>query len=100
MAQHKLLFSDERGIADGTELVYSMKGETLLHGIKQGAGILCKCCNEVVGCNPVLSDQPITPFFSLPVLGCFNGVTSWGTESRVRSVILGMLASQSISAHG
>ncbi|PWZ55052.1 Increased DNA methylation 1 [Zea mays] len=47
-ALHPLIFK-EAGLPDNTLLTYKLKnGEALLQGYKQGAGIVCNCCNQEV----------------------------------------------------
>ncbi|XP_039130590.1 uncharacterized protein LOC120266985 isoform X2 [Dioscorea cayenensis subsp. rotundata] len=44
---HGLVFM-ESGLADGSELDYRSKGQTILRGKKLQNGILCSCCNSKV----------------------------------------------------
>ncbi|KAF3784413.1 Increased DNA methylation 1 [Nymphaea thermarum] len=44
---HKLVFMS-KGLPDGTEVAYYARGQRLLEGYKQGAGIFCYCCNSEV----------------------------------------------------
>ncbi|KAL1195853.1 Increased DNA methylation 1 [Cardamine amara subsp. amara] len=44
---HRLLFLPN-GLPDGTELAYYIKGKKLLHGYKQGSGIVCSCCDREI----------------------------------------------------
>ncbi|KAL8152623.1 hypothetical protein V2J09_010383 [Rumex salicifolius] len=44
---HRLLFMPN-GLPDGADLVYSAKGQKILHGTKQGNGILCDHCNREI----------------------------------------------------
>lgn len=47
---NKLLFLPG-GLPDGTEVAYYMKGQRILSGTKEGLGICCNCCNEVISCS-------------------------------------------------
>ncbi|KAK6936126.1 Zinc finger, PHD-finger [Dillenia turbinata] len=47
---HKQVF-EEGVLPDGTEVAYYARGQRLLSGIKQGCGILCKCCNKVISAS-------------------------------------------------
>ncbi|XWS67025.1 hypothetical protein CRYUN_Cryun05aG0250900 [Craigia yunnanensis] len=42
---HRLLFMP-KGLPDGAELSYFIKGQKLLEGYKQGNGIICGCCER------------------------------------------------------
>ncbi|XP_065853569.1 uncharacterized protein [Euphorbia lathyris] len=44
---HRLLFMPN-GLPDGAELAYSVKGQELLAGYKQGNGIFCRCCEKEI----------------------------------------------------
>ncbi|XP_059462740.1 uncharacterized protein LOC132191664 [Corylus avellana] len=44
---HRLLFMP-KGLPDGAELAYYVKGQKMLGGYKQGNGIVCGCCNREI----------------------------------------------------
>ncbi|KAL5537316.1 hypothetical protein UlMin_045665 [Ulmus minor] len=44
---HRLLFMP-KGVPDGAELAYYVKGQRILSGYKQGHGIVCNCCNSEI----------------------------------------------------
>ncbi|KAK6942933.1 Tify domain binding domain [Dillenia turbinata] len=44
---HRLLFM-QKGLPDGAELAYYVKGQRVLSGCKMGSGILCACCNTEI----------------------------------------------------
>ncbi|WCJ28267.1 Acyl-CoA N-acyltransferase with RING/FYVE/PHD-type zinc finger domain [Euphorbia peplus] len=44
---HRLLFLPN-GLPDGAELAYSVKGQKMLAGYKQGNGIFCSCCEREI----------------------------------------------------
>ncbi|XP_022755912.1 uncharacterized protein LOC111303754 isoform X2 [Durio zibethinus] len=47
LRMHKLVF-EEKGLPDGTELGYFVRGQKMLVGYKRGFGILCTCCNSEI----------------------------------------------------
>ncbi|KAH9326064.1 hypothetical protein KI387_006242, partial [Taxus chinensis] len=47
MTLHKIIFKPN-GLPDGTKLAYYIKGQRLLDGYKQGHGICCSCCDNVI----------------------------------------------------
>eukprot|EP00249_Psilotum_nudum_P013656 c24443_g1_i2 orf=966-2783(+) len=50
MSLHKFIFLPG-GLPDGTELAYYVKGQHVLGGFKEGLGICCSCCAQVVSCS-------------------------------------------------
>lgn len=44
---HRLLFMP-KGLPDGAELAYYVKGQKILGGYKQGNGIVCGCCDREI----------------------------------------------------